>query len=285
MKERVHAYDVLVSLLRTDPHQVDAVATAAAQPGRIGAWAIAALGDGGTPQCQVALAAIVSDSARPANARLAALQSLGRTAAPSGAANALVRTLLDDAVLGFQAKLSLGSVIYRIKDSDPEAARSLLRSLEQGARQSPQRAEYLQALGNAGHPESMHTIEKALLDGIPSVRAAAAEALRRVPSAGVEELLMKVARDDQSPEVRIAALESARQRPPSSSVVSVALDLARHDADSPVRIKAIAVAADFAARTRAKEAREVFSYLAEHEPNESIRKSAVSALERLKRAG
>jgi hypothetical protein len=284
-ESRTSAYNTLVAKLRSEPTSVTVVASQVrSHPGDASAL-IAALGDAGGEPCQTELISLLKGTELSAPQQRAVLQALGRTESPNARVVARLQALLDDPNLGFQAKLSLGSAIFRLKEHDPRTAHDALSSLLAGARGAGARIEYLKALGNAGHPDSVTTLVQVLGDSDATLRAAAAAALRRVTSADVDPVLVRVLESEPEPSVRLAALEAVRSRPATDALLRLALELAERDADRAVRIQAIALAADFGRTHQTELARRTLVGLVERERDEAVRSSANHALERLAQAG
>lgn len=280
-RTRTEAYQRLVALLRVNESTVPEVAKLARSSEAGSSSALVALGDAGTEATAKELAAIVADTAAPAATRQTALQSLGRSELQGKDGSELVVGLLSDPVLGFQAKLSLGSMVFRLKESDPARARTLLQKLEAGALGTTARGEYLKALGNAGHPDSLDTLTKILESPQAQIRAGAVAALRRVPGDAAEALLLKATHDADA-SVRSAALVSGQEHGRSKKLLEAAFAIAKNDPDSDARLKAIGVIADFGRTLETPASRALLSALADDASvADNVRESARHALEQV----
>jgi hypothetical protein len=126
--------------------------------------------------------------------------------------------------------------------AEAQAIDASLLALYRGARDARESVELLDALGNSAGPEVVPVIETALESVEPTVRAAAARALRLAPGDHVDRLLAAAITADRDPGVRADAIFSARFRRPLSETLREALEhAASHDEVEYVRRSATAV--------------------------------------------
>jgi HEAT repeat protein len=78
------------------------------------------------------------------------------------------------------------------------------------------------ALGNAGDSSTLDTIRPFVSSGSPVVRAAAAQALRRIPGPDADRLLAQLCADSIA-NVRYSAVDAVSERPASDILVGALL--------------------------------------------------------------
>jgi HEAT repeat protein len=185
---------------------------------------------------------------------------------------------MDDPTLQRQARYSLGASAHSLKERDPALSESLVGELIQGlepATSNDERVEYLTALGNAGHPASLETLAKFLKHENSGVRAAAANALRRIPGGKADQLLAQ-ALEDPSASVRASALDAMMYRDASPVLVYAVRDLLAKEPNSEVRSGAIRVAARWASQAPALHAS--LERIAASDPDSQVRELASRSL-------
>jgi hypothetical protein len=283
-KEKLTAYQTLVSLLRVDETVVPRVTQAAREGGALGNWMGAALGDAGCEACQGGLADLISDPKLDAAGHLSALQALGRVESPNPRTRVAIEGLLDDTALGFQAKLSLGSVIFRLKDRDAKVATEALQVLEARVRKGDA-LESLKAIGNAGTAESLPLLTEQLADSSASVRAAAVGALRRIVDPRVETLLVQALTRDESPQVKAAALEASRQHGMSPALLAAIVPLVENDADTATQTAAVSLIGDFGPAAKSTAVEHALQHVIDHTSVDSLHEAAQRVLERVRGNG
>jgi HEAT repeat protein len=134
-----------------------------------------------------------------------------------------------------------------------------------------ERLDALAALGNLGSPAILPRLRPALANPEPAVRAAAARALRFVPDAEADRLLLATLRRDREPTVRAAALFAAGFRPiePLADGLS---ETAESDPVEYVRANAVALLARHpGASARAARA---LGFVARNDPAPAVRQLA-----------
>jgi HEAT repeat protein len=72
----------------------------------------------------------------------------------------------------------------------------------------------IEALSRMKRPEASRSVERALEDAVPAVRATAVAELRRLGSRSAAKTLLRLARTDPDSEVRHAAVMAVTQQPP-----------------------------------------------------------------------
>jgi hypothetical protein len=169
-----------------------------------------ALARAGTPEAEQALTGTL-DALREAPARRElALASLGTLARPSEATERAVRALgAAEPAMARTASLALATFADRLRPRAPERARALedeaLQRLAE-ARSPDERSFALTALGNAASERAVEPARDGLRSEHVTVRQSAVQALREVPSADAEALLLAAALEDASSVVRVEAL-------------------------------------------------------------------------------
>ena len=132
--------------------------------------------------------------------------------------------------------LALGSLGARAEAVDSEVLASVRTSLQEALESAPTEARRLVALdaiGNAADPAFLEPLTDELFDGRSSVRAHAAEALRRSAFVSAGPLLQERLAVETDPRVQIAMIGTLRHLgPPDGSAIALASDLLA-GADSP----------------------------------------------------
>jgi hypothetical protein len=238
------AYASLAALLRMDESKLGSVGDHVKAKGELSEVLINALRDAGTPKAQELLAELVNVKDLPYERRAQAARGLSHVAAPTEATVEQLKELESEPRLQVQATYGLGSNVYRLKDREPERARQALGHLIgrfQGATDEQVRVRYLVALGNSGHPEALPTLATALEDSSPRIRAAGAEALRRMEGAEAEAMLAAATRDPDI-EVRFAAIDAIFERRVSSALEPAVAALMVGEPDYRTRARAVQTA-------------------------------------------
>lgn len=270
----------LRALLTRDVEAVEAAVEHLEDGGPVTDILIAALGEAGTPQTQAALRDALDEGALTELQRLAVTRSLSRVAHPTESTLNSLAELRDDRKLGKQASYGMGSNIFRLQQDDPELAEraleELLRDLAEATTDGA-RIRALISLGNAGHPGALESIAAYRNAASPSVRAAVAKALRRIPGDRADELLVGVLMDS-SPTVRESAVGAISGRTASPALVDAIASVVTSDPEFRPRARAAQTAAGWL-RERAVLAAPLRS-AARSDPNESIRTIAANALTR-----
>jgi len=241
-------YVALTALLRRD---VDALSMAREHikaGGPLVMTLIEALRDAGTPAAQTLLVEVLSISPKVTPAqRLEVARSLGRVERPTPENIAALKEMRAEPGFGQQARYGLGSAVFRLKQTDPELARITLGDLVSELKQTQDdsvRVMDLIALGNAGHPESSTSIAPFLKSGSESVRASAAQALRRIEGIEADNLLVAAAQDSSS-SVRYNVANAISEREETTLLVGVVCKLAVSESDFKTRAEAVRTASNW----------------------------------------
>jgi HEAT repeat protein len=240
------AFTALTALLRRDPNALVAVRANLEKGAPLNNTLLAALRDASTPDCQKLLAEMSKgDSPLDAEDRLEAARSLSRVSTPTAETVQTLKTLRVDPTVSTQATYGLGTALHHLQQQDPALAddvRGALTQQLQGAKDPGAQAAVLTALGNAGDPNTLETIRGYITSPDPSVRAAAGQALRRIPGQDADALLVQLC-SDPSPAVRYSAVDAIGERQSSSALVSIVSTIALNETALQVRAKAVNIIA------------------------------------------
>jgi HEAT repeat protein len=241
---------------------------------------LGALSGASTPESLQALAVISGDGALSTPVRMDAIAALGMASTPTEEGVSALRKLSRDAhpELAATATLGLGSAALNLNSGRPRDAEALVHELASAYASTSdpaQQALLLGALGNTRSPSALPTLQSALSSALPSVRAAAVEALRNMPGPGVDQLLASVLRQDPTAEVRQTAVFSSSFRPllPLLPVLAEALRL---DSSDLVRREIITLAGELSRTT--PEARALLEWSSQNDPSPGLRRTAVTFL-------
>ena len=152
-----------------------------------------------------------------------------------------------DPTVGLQATYGLGTALHNLQHEDPELAAEARTALtgELSSTTDPgTQAAALTALGNAGDPDTLQLIRGYVTSGEASVRAAAAQALRRIPGSEADALLAQLCTDADA-NVRYSAIDAIAERSPVAVLVAATSALAVTESALQVRAKAVNLVAEW----------------------------------------
>jgi len=208
---------------------------------------IDALAASGTPAAQDALCSLARDGRLPRHIRAEAVSSLGLVRGPTVATmtevGELIRTREPD--LAAPALFLAGTVARAGRVDHPVHAAAIEKIViaeSARARGTDELLDALAALGNLGSVGVLPRLRTALASGDSRVRAAAARALRLVPDAEADRLLVTTLRRDHDPTVRAAAIFAAGFRK-LDPLVGALSDTAQSDPTDYVRAGAVTLLA------------------------------------------
>lgn len=278
------AYVALTALLRLHPDGLKTVEAEVRAGSPLSGTLIEALRDAGSAEAQELLRDLVTlptlDDAR----RMLAARALSHVEVPTPETVAALERLQGDDKLGVQATYGLGSNIYRLQKTDPSRAGSLLAALERrlsAAMTERERATLLTALGNAGHPDSLGSISRFVEHGSIEVRAAAAQALRRIPGETADGLLVKLS-EDPDKNIRFSAMDAISERSTSPVLEHRVAAMALGEPDFRTRVQAVRTAVDWLETTPGLAS--TLELVSNRDESEDIRRTARTALDRRKAA-
>jgi hypothetical protein len=273
------AFVALVALVREDAQALAAVRANLQQAGPLTTTLLAALRDAGSPEAQRMLVEMASAGSPLAAAqRLEASRALSLVAAPDADTVQALRALRADSNLAAQASYGLGSALHRLEGQDPALAAEVRTDLvnQLAMAQSPaDKALALGALGNAGDPATLDAIGANEDSADPSVRAAVAQAVRRIPGSGADQTLATLCQDG-TPAVRFSAVQAIGERASSPALITAVSALAVDESDLRVRAGAVNDLARWAPGAPAAD--EALTTVASRDPNADLRTVAANAL-------
>jgi hypothetical protein len=244
-------YSGLVAHLRFDDAKVAEATKRVRTQDAQASLLINALGDAGSPAAQHALRQLAEDASLASQQRRSAVLAVSLLDDPNQESVTLLTSMKGDETFGRQARFGLGNAAYNLGQSEPGRSDAITQSLLadlQNAQTDAERITILTALGNAGQPETLSAIEPFLANATAPVRAAAVDAIRRIPGSRVDELYARVLRNDASGEVRLAASRVLEYRNPTPSTVYAIRDNLRSEAVARVRKQSVRVAIRWADR-------------------------------------
>lgn len=116
----------------------------------------------------------------------------------------------------YSALTTLGSMTYKLAQTDPCAAKPYIEKLQDYLNRPLDEAELaviLSALGNAGQESSLASLIPFLEHPSPALRREATDALRKLNQEEVSRLLLNIATQDNDPTVRSKAINIMDGRP------------------------------------------------------------------------
>lgn len=272
------AYAALTAFLRLHPEHLVTVRAQILAESPLANTLVAALRDAGSAEAQSVLRDLLVESA-VADKRPRIARALSLVAEPTEATIAALREMQDDPLLGVQASYGLGSALHRLRDRDPDLAATVLRHLleQLAVAQTTSRViELLNALGNAGHPDTLQVLAPYMGHGDEQIRAAATRALRRIPDAAADALLSTATRD-QTTSVRAAAVEAITRRMPTNLLAAALVSRLLDESEFAIRAQAVHTAASWLPHMSAALANPL-AHVAARDASEDLRRIARAAL-------
>ncbi len=275
---RARAYSQFVAQLRHQPDNVSDALTRIQAGDKLAGTLIDALGNAGTPEAQAALRTLVNDANQSVETKHQVVLALAMGEYPTAETTELLQELQTDEKLGRQAKFGLGTAAYHLRARGDARSQALVELLEEELAQASSLVtliDYLKALGNAADPASLDAIAKYLAHENSSVRAAAVDALRRIPGGVADQYLAKALGKDAAPNVRQKAAESIAYRGASAVLVYALINCLTHEPERTVRLAAVRTALRWASQT--PQLRDTLTIVAQSDRDKKIRELAASA--------
>jgi len=267
------------ALLRRDDLAADEAAALIRAGHPESEFLMSALGDAGTSHSATLLADVLRGASNDQRATQALL-ALGRARIADTAVVETMAAELDDPRQSGTAQLMLGALAARTRDDSPEASahatKTLLDSYD-SAETVLARADALRGLGNAGSTEGLEIARRASSSANPIERAAAAQALRRIPS-DVADRLLSTLMEDEADTVRRSAFDAALYRDPTDIVLRVVERSARLETSASVRREAIRVLVRW--KSHVTSARRSLVWVSQNDPEQDLRQIAAEGLTR-----
>lgn len=264
----------IAALMRLAPENVRAAQTLIVEGSPQAGLLIGALGEAGTPVAQRALGELLAAPALHDEQRAIAAASLGLVQTPTTETlRALAEATQGAGDVATTATLAQGNASLRLRETDPAAASAQVDALlarYRRASDDAERALVLRALGNTGDPRIVEVIVLGLASSTLDVRISATEALRLVPGAAADKLLLALFGDAEST-VRGAAVFATVERD-LAPFTQVLARTARHD---PVTLVRRAIVDLAAARLGDSPAlRAMIEQVASSDPDAEVREAA-----------
>jgi hypothetical protein len=243
--------------------------------------ALSAVGAAGTPEAQAALLKLAADTKRPLAERQQALDAFHEVRdASDDSISKLMQIAEDDPALRENALLAAGGLANRKRDSDPTSSTTWTETLVEAygaARTTAERIQALDAIGNSGNAAGFDTLVAALSDADQTVRIAAVTNLRLMPAPRADQVLAGLLGGGTDPGLREAALFAIgfRQFGPLAPALE---SLLQSDPSAEIRMLALNTVVNFLRRDGAQAAEPLIRWSAEHDPDESVRRQAKTAL-------
>lgn len=271
-------YLALKAHLRRDPRALELARAHVMAEGPLTDTYLAALRDAGTPEAQAILRDTMNAASLKAGTRFEATRDLSLVGAPTVETVEALEHARAVPALHQQSTYGLGSAAYRLREEDPGLATRAIRALIAQLEQSKDEYEtmfVLKALGNAGSPLALDAIAHCLKASSEIVRAAAAEALRRIVTPEAELLLIR-ALADPSERVRFQAVAALGEHPATARIVTPVSAVAQTEPATRVRQQAVINLVHWF--REGSDLRDLLSRIAENDSDESNRTNARTAL-------
>jgi hypothetical protein len=273
------AFVAFTALVRQDPDALAAAEANLRKGGPLTITLLAALRDAGSPEAQALLAEMSGRGSPLApEQRFEATRALSLVATPTAATVEALRGLRADPEVAAQATYGLGSALHRLEVQDPALASEVRGDLLDqlgAARTAGARSLVLTALGNAGDPATLSAIAAFQQSDDAAVRAAVAQALRRIEGPQADAMIASLCQDSAA-SVRLSAVSAADQRPASAALTAAVSALALGEPEFKVRAKAVNLLAQQLAG--APGVADTLSVVASRDPSADLRNVASGAL-------
>lgn len=268
----------LKATLRLHPEYIETAEQGVLEQGPLAREFLNALRDANTPKATGALVRLARNDTFDSRERLRVTTALSLTKAATPESLATLRELRANADVREQATYGVGSAVHSLAQSaDPAAGDGLsylLSELESSQDEYEGRA-LLEALGNAGQPDSIPVIAQYAGSSSPRLRGGASQALRRIDTPAADELLAQLLLDPDAT-VRGLTLDALSGRSPSAAVASLLPRVIREDSSAANRIRAIRVASAW--RTSYADLANAIQAAALNDPMKAVRDTAERAL-------
>jgi hypothetical protein len=284
--ERARLFVALSAILRTDPNAIkDALRRILRHDAQSGLL-IDALSRAASADAQTALREIAANGRLGGDDKRRAMIALSLTPSPNAETVDWLTKLTRDPALGRQARFALGNAAYQNGRIDPGEAAIAVNSLVGllGPANPPgDVADTLRALGTAGSRIALPQIEALAQNDLVIVRAAAMEALRRIPGSDVDQLLARTLPVETETLVKESVIGAVKERPFSEELAKGLQLVATSDASVSVRYHAIEGLIRWA--QSAPNVRTTLAWSAANDSNEHVRTLASKALANLQERG
>ena len=279
-----NAFMGLTAILRREPDKIRRATAIIRRNGPVAQALLDALSSATTGASQGALLEIARDRKLPEPLRKAAAGSLIRSDQPSEEAVAGLIKLLDDPLLDVHATYGLGTFARKLRHAG-EAERAkliselLVRRLE-AAREQQQKVTVLRGIANSAYVGALPGVRPYLASDNPFLRAAAVEALRLMDHPEVDGLIAARLAGQESPIVRMAALNAATPRAVSATLVTAVGGAAAQSPDAHGRLQAVRLLARWLPE-QTSAVRPALEQAARADAEPKVREEASRALKRL----
>jgi len=278
--ERVGTFGAMVSLLRAQPAAIDK-AVAKTRSGSTAAHGLMdALAAAGSDEAQAALVALMMDSKRGDDVRIAAADSLIRVQRPSKKVIDTLEALLTDPLLREHAVFGLGTASRRLREAgDAERSREIsdrLVTLLRAAQKPQDQIRCLRGIANSAYAGALDAVRPLLASPDTSVRVASIEASWLMNDPAVDAFIAAPMAKDGEARVRRAAVDVAARRPPSAALEGALTTVALSDADAANRQHAVELLGRWLVQNG--KLRAVLEKVAANDARAEIREAAKSAL-------
>lgn len=231
----------LAALFRLDDAAIDQAMAVIAEGSKLSPVLWDAFASAGTPKAQAALRELIANPRFGLEDRRMQMIGLSFVTTPVPETVEFLFARVDDAEQGQQARFGIGTALNHLRGKNDEhvatGVQRLAAELERADK--PQDiSDYLRAFGNAGVGEAKEHVSEYIEHDNPSVRAAAANALRFMPGEDVLATLIRVITTDPEPMVRVNAIQAAGERAPDKALLEAVFDASVGDANKGVRDQA-----------------------------------------------
>lgn len=239
-----------------------------------------ALGDASTPEAHRALAKILSTATVDGDVVSRVILSLARTPRPTVEASDALKAVLKQRPFAAGALYGLGTHarLYRDQGKPKEAAElgEFLAARFKRDNGPMTNTILLRAIANSGYIGALPRVLPFLKDKDEEIRGTAVRALQSMRGQRVDDMIAARLKDDDSAEVRMAAIEAAKVREPTEPVVAALIDAGTHGASPHVRYRAVELMGDWLKKR--PELRATLDLVAKNDEEEKIRDKAKAAL-------
>jgi hypothetical protein len=280
---RTRAFSAMVGILRLRPETLPQVSALITKAEPVASMLADALASAGTPAAQAVLVELLGG--KEATKRQAA-SSLVRVESPTEASERAVRELCSDTRYLEFCVYGMGTYARKLRSAGQTArsealGKTLIDRLVAAAPGVDQRVA-LRGIANSGDRAAFAAVAPLLTNEAPAVRTAAVDAIRLMPGADVEKVLIERLEHDASTGVRLGVVGAAMARPYSEALSAAVERAASKDQNSGVRNQCVRALSKWLPDT--PRLRPVIAKIAESDGNEAVKAAALAALSESKSA-
>jgi hypothetical protein len=277
LRDEARLFNALGATFRTEPRTIDRAVARIRAKSPAAVALMDALGSAATPEAHRGLGKLLGHVDAETERRI--VLALARSPHPTSEGTRALMSVLDRVPLHTGALYGLGTYSRLLRDQgsleESKAIGEFLVARLKITTGDSTISTVLKAIANSGYAGALSRVKPYLRDQRELVRAAAVRALQSMQDARVDGIIAERLTSDESPKVRLSALEAAEIRGPGLELAE-ALSETINAEDRHVRYRAVELMADWLPRR--PELRATLALVAKGDTEVRIRERAQSAL-------